>query len=215
MHGRHILEGVVIVHKTIHELHRKKLDGVLLKIDFEKTYDKVNLSVLQQASCMKGFDPKWCRGIKDFVSKGSVGIKVNDVTGHYFQTQKGLRQGDPLSPILFNIVADMLAILIARVKEDGQVEGLIPHLVDGGVSILQNADDTILFMKPNLEKALNMKLIFCIFEQLSGLNINFHKSEIFCLEKLNKYKISIGISLVVRLGPYHSDILVFPSTLKS
>jgi hypothetical protein len=131
MHGRHILEGVVIVHKTIHELHRKKLDGVLLKIDFEKTYDKVNLSFLQQALCMKGFDPKWCRGIKDFVSKGSVGIKVNDAIGHYFQTQKGLRQGDPLSPLLFNIVADMLAILIVRAKEDGQVEGLIPHLVDG------------------------------------------------------------------------------------
>jgi hypothetical protein len=131
MHGRHILEGVVIVHKTIHELHRKKLDDVLLKIDFEKTYDKVNLSFLQQALCMKGFDPKWCRGIKDFVSKGSVGIKVNDAIGHYFQTQKGLRQGYPLSPLLFNIVADMLAILIVRAKEDGQVEGLIPHLVDG------------------------------------------------------------------------------------
>jgi hypothetical protein len=41
MPGRHILEGVVILHETIHELHRKKMDGVLLKIDFEKAYDKV------------------------------------------------------------------------------------------------------------------------------------------------------------------------------
>jgi hypothetical protein len=41
IHGRHILEGVVVLHKTIHELHRKKLDGVLFKIDFEKAYDKV------------------------------------------------------------------------------------------------------------------------------------------------------------------------------
>jgi hypothetical protein len=114
------------------------------------------------------------------VSHGSVGIKVNDDIGHYFQTQKGLRQGDPLSPILFNIIADMLAILIARAKEDDQVEGLIPHLVDGGVSILQYADDTIIFMAHDLEKALNMKLILCIFEQLSGLKINFHKSELFC-----------------------------------
>ena len=69
----------------------------------------------------------------------------------------------PLSPILFNLVADMLAILIARAKEDGQVDGLIPHLVEGGVSILQYADDTIIFMDHNLEKALNMKLILCIF----------------------------------------------------
>jgi hypothetical protein len=41
MTGRHILEGVVVFHESIHELHRKNLDGVLFKIDFEKTYDKV------------------------------------------------------------------------------------------------------------------------------------------------------------------------------
>jgi hypothetical protein len=94
-----------------------------------------------------------------------------------------LRQGDPLSPILFNIVVDMLAILIQRVKQDGQVSGLIPHLVDRGLSILQYADDTILFMEHDLEKALNMKMVLCIFEQLSGVKINFHKSELFCFRK--------------------------------
>jgi hypothetical protein len=52
------------------------------------------------------------------------------------QTRKGLRQGDPLSPMLLNFVADMLAILIERIKFDGQIEGVIPHLVDGGLSIL-------------------------------------------------------------------------------
>jgi hypothetical protein len=45
---------------------------------------------------------------------------------------------------------DMLAILIMRVKEDGQVDGLMPHLVDGGISILQDADDTIIFIEHNL-----------------------------------------------------------------
>ena len=112
-------------------------------------------------------------------ARRECGIRVNDDIGHYFQTLKGLRQGDPLSPVLFNIVADMLAILIARAKKDGQVGGLIPHLVDRGVSILQYADDTILFLEHDLEKAVNMKLILAYFEQLSGLKINFHKSEVF------------------------------------
>jgi hypothetical protein len=71
---------------------------------------------------IKGFDPKWCEWIKIFVEKGSVGIRVNN-----FQTRKGLRHEDPLSPILFNIIVDMLAVLIARAKEDGQVDGLIPY----------------------------------------------------------------------------------------
>jgi hypothetical protein len=67
--------------------------------------------------------------------------------------------------MLFNIVADMLAILISREKEDGQVGGLIPHLVEAGVSTLQYVNDTIIFMKHGLEKVVNMKLIFFIFEQ--------------------------------------------------
>jgi hypothetical protein len=199
MPGRHILEGVVILHETIHELHRKKMDGVLLKLDFEKAYDKIKWSFLQQALRMKGFDPKWCDWIRNFVEKGSVGIKVNNDIGHYFQSRKGLRQGDPLSPTLFNIIAYMLEILIARAKEDGRVEGLIPHLVEGGVSILQYADDTIICMEHNLEKSLNMKLILCIFEQLSGLKINFHKSEVFFFgqakEMQDDYKILFGCEI--------------------
>jgi hypothetical protein len=60
------------------------------------------------------------------------------------------------------------------------VNGLIPHLVEGGVSILQYVGDTIIFMDHDLEKALNMKLILCLLKQLSRLKINFHKREIFC-----------------------------------
>jgi hypothetical protein len=52
----------------------------------------------------------------------------------------------------------MLAIFIERAKEDGRVNGLIPHLVDGGISILQCADDTIIFMEHDLHKALKYKV---------------------------------------------------------
>ena len=129
---------------------------------------------------MKGFDEAWRKQVESFVQGGSVGIKVNDDIGQYFQTLKGLRQGDPMSPILFNVVVDMLVVLVNRAKQDGQVGGLIPHLVEGGVSILQYADDTIIFMEHDLVKARNMKLVLCLFEQLSGLKINFNKSELFC-----------------------------------
>ena len=102
---------------------------------------------------MKGFTPLLCQWVQQFVYGGSVVVKVNN---------------------------DKLAIFITRAKEDGQIEGLIPHLVDGGLSILQYADDTLLFMEHDLEKAKNVKIILCSFEQLSGLKINFHKSELFC-----------------------------------
>jgi hypothetical protein len=82
--GRNILEGVVILHETIHELHTKKLNGVIFKIDFEKAYNKVKWSFLQQTLRMKGLDTKWCRWIDNYVKGASVGIKVNDDIGHYF-----------------------------------------------------------------------------------------------------------------------------------
>jgi hypothetical protein len=81
-----------------------------------------------------------------------------------------------LSPLLFNLVADMLAILTSRAEEDGQIMRLIPQLVDGSIPILQYVDNTILFMEHDLEQAANMKLLLCAFEKLSGLKINFHKS---------------------------------------
>jgi hypothetical protein len=82
---------------------------------------------------------------------GHVSIKVNNQVGKIFQTCKGVRQGDPLSPILFNIVVDMLAILINRAKNGGQISGVIPNIIDDGLSILQYVDDIILFMDHNFE----------------------------------------------------------------
>ena len=108
---------------------------------------------------MKGFSPKWCRWVEGKISGESVGIKVNDEIGPYFQTKRGLRQGDPMSPILFNIVADMLALIIKRAKDNGQIRGVIPNLWDDGLSILQYADDTIIFIDHDLEQAKNIKLL--------------------------------------------------------
>jgi hypothetical protein len=96
----------------------------------------------------------------------------------------------------FNIVAYMLAILMNRAKVDRQISGVVHHLIDGGLSILQYADDTILFMDHDLEKGRNMKLLLCAFEQVSGLKINFHKTELFCFgnaqDHLDQYAEQFG-----------------------
>jgi hypothetical protein len=119
MSGRNIMEGVIVLHKTIYEMHRKKQDGLIFKFDFEKAYNKINWSFVQQTLRMKGFLTIWCRWIASFMEGDHVGVKINDQVGSNFQTKKGVRQGDPLSPIFFNIVVDMLAILIKRAKEEG------------------------------------------------------------------------------------------------
>jgi hypothetical protein len=89
---------VVILHEATHEMHRKKKSGVILKLDFEKAYDKVKWHFLQQVLRMKGFTSKWCSWIEQVVSKGTVGAKVNNNIGHNFQMKKGLGRG-----ILFHL----------------------------------------------------------------------------------------------------------------
>jgi hypothetical protein len=82
----------------------------------------------------------------------------------------------------------MLAIFIKRAKAEGQIEGVIPHLVDDGLSIHQYAYDTILFMEHDFEKARNMKLLLSAFQELSGLKITFHKNEVFYFGQAKEFK---------------------------
>jgi hypothetical protein len=89
--GRNIMEGVIVLYETIHEMHRKKQNGVILKIDFEKAYDKINWSFVQQALRMKGFTKKWQQWVASFMQGGHVAIKVNNQIGSNFQIKKGVR----------------------------------------------------------------------------------------------------------------------------
>jgi hypothetical protein len=99
----------------------------------------------------------------------------------------------------------MLAILIAKAKEAGQVEGVIPNLIQDGLSILQYAYDTVIFMSHDVEEAVNMKLLLSTFEQLSGLKINFHRSEIFCFGKVKDHEVFYLqlFSCVIGKYPFH------------
>jgi hypothetical protein len=135
---------------------------------------------------LKGFGDIFCEWVMRVVMGGRVAIRVNNELGPYFPTFAGVRQGDPLSALLFDVVGDGLALFMKKGQEEGLVKGLVPHLVDGGISILQYADDTILLLEDDLENARNVKYILCLFEQISGLKINFHKSEIFCLGEANE-----------------------------
>jgi hypothetical protein len=182
-----------------------------LKINFKKAYDKVKWSFVKQTLLMKVFSSTWCKWIEAFTQNVHVGIKINDQIGENFMTKKGLRQGDPLLPILFNIVVDMLAILIKRAKNSGQIEGVVPHLIDDGLSILQYADDMLIFMDDNLEKAKNIKLLLCAFEHLSRLKINFHKSEIFLFWKYQEFRESLfSVIFECQIGAYPFKYLVIP-----
>lgn len=90
--------------------------GVVLKLDFEKAYDKVKWKFLFECLKARGFCKQWCSWIKQVVSGGTVSVKLNDIIGPYIKSYKGVRQGDPSSPILFNFVADGLSRMIHKAQ---------------------------------------------------------------------------------------------------
>jgi len=90
-------------------------------------------------------------------------------------------QGDPLSPVLFNFVADGLTRMILRAQSNGLFCGLVDHIIEKSVAVLQYADDTIICLKHSIEGARNLKMLLYMFELMAGLKINFLKSEIITI----------------------------------
>jgi hypothetical protein len=106
------MEGVVVLHEILHEIKKKKMSSVLFKVEFEKAYDNVNGAFLYNIMVTKGFYHKNNELIFSIITSGKVNIKLNDKLGTYFNTKRGVRQGDPLSPILFNLTVDSMSTLV-------------------------------------------------------------------------------------------------------
>jgi hypothetical protein len=99
----------------------------------------------------------------------------------------------------------MLACLINRAKNEGQISVVIPNILNDGLLILQYADDTTLFM----DQARNMKLLIA-FEQMFGLNINYQKSEVFCFAHAKDHKLQYEQLFGCRKGSYLFRYLGIP-----
>uniref|UniRef100_A0A453LYD3 Reverse transcriptase domain-containing protein n=1 Tax=Aegilops tauschii subsp. strangulata TaxID=200361 RepID=A0A453LYD3_AEGTS len=112
------------------------------------------------------------------VSGGHIAVSVNGRSSNFFQNFRGLRQGDPASPILFNFVADALSNILSRAAAAGHISPVSSYLIPEGVSRLKYADDTIIMVELNDPCLSHLKFLRLCFEALSGLKINFSKSEV-------------------------------------
>jgi mannosylglycoprotein endo-beta-mannosidase len=167
-----------VAHELVHSVHTSGRPGIILKLDYEKAYDRVSWTFLFDMLTARGFDPVWINWIKHIVIGGYLGILVNGEDSAYFKTGKGLRQGDPLSPLLFNLVGDALSRMLKRATNRGLIKGLLEDFRPGGIVSLQYADDTVLFSSAEESVVENLKCVLMWYEQVPGMRINFHKSEL-------------------------------------
>jgi hypothetical protein len=121
-----------------------------------------------------GFGAAWCNLVSNLLTTSTTRVLLNGEPGEEIKHQRGLRQGDPLSPMLFIIVMDVLNSLFVRASDLGLLQPLSNRTAGQRLSLY--ADDVALFIKPLEEELHITKAILDIFGEASGLKTNLGKS---------------------------------------
>ena len=123
LRGRNILDGVLIANEVVDWWKSKSKNGLLIKLDFEKAYDSINWKFLLKMMKFLGFGNKWIRWMEECITTTKSSILINGSPTEEFKLEKGVRQGDPLSPFLFLMAAEALNRLVDKAKELGFIKG--------------------------------------------------------------------------------------------
>ncbi|KAE8705601.1 hypothetical protein F3Y22_tig00110419pilonHSYRG00004 [Hibiscus syriacus] len=157
--GRQLLDCAFIANERIDYRRKQGLQGVVLKVDFRRAYDSVEWPILFRAMAEMGFGNRWSSWISQCLSTASISILVNGSPSEKFPMAKGLRQGCSLSPLLFNIIGEMLHLMISRAVDRGLFQGFVIGKSENSarLSHLQFADDLIIFCQASLTQIKNVK----------------------------------------------------------
>jgi hypothetical protein len=140
----------------------------------------VNWNCLLYLLARMGFGYRWCHWIKTSISTVQFSVLVNGSPADFFGSSRGLRQGDPLSPLLFLLVMEVLSKLFQKTEEVGLTRGFMTGMLGGfevRISHLLFADDTIVFCDAVPEQVLHIRKVLSCFETITGLRANLNKSE--------------------------------------
>lgn len=172
LRGRSISENFVYALELVQVCHKRKLPTLVLKLDFAKTFDTVNWDALLAIMEARGLNDKWRAWVEQLLSTSRFAVLVNGCPGPWISCRRGLVQGDPMSPYLFLLVADVLQRLI---KDDA---GVRHPATDETCTVLQYADDTLIVCRGTHADAAKLKLLLDQFSAATGLKINYNKSTI-------------------------------------
>jgi hypothetical protein len=155
--GKKILDSVLIANECLDSRLKSHAPVVICKLDIEKAYDHVNWNCLLHLMERMGFGIRWRRWIEAYISSVQFSVLVNGSPEGYFNSSRGLRQGDPLSPLLFLLVMEVLSRMLKKVESEGLIQGFSAGgNSNSGLrnSHLLYADDTILFCDANMTQLL-------------------------------------------------------------
>lgn len=177
LHHHQILDVVGVTQEGIHSIKTKKLPAILLKLDLIKAYDKIDWNFLRLLLLQIGLDQELVCWIMACVTNVQFSVLVNGAPSSFFHSSRGLRQGCPLSPLLFILVMDSLSRLIASYKNQNLISGIkvSPHQI---ISHVLFVDDVLLFGGNSMEEWQRFHEILTLFCYVSGMNISCTKSSL-------------------------------------
>jgi len=187
--GRNIVDNIRTVEDIMYYTKQENVAGILMSIDFEKAFDSCSWTFLELTMRKFNFGDSFIQWVKTFYNEATSCVSNNGYTSKYFKLERGVRQGDPLSPYLFLLVVEVLANAI---RQDKKVEGIC---VSGKeIKLLQYADDTN-GVVTDVKSAKRFLKIVNTFGTYSGLKLNKDKTEAMWLGKsANNKSTPLGIS---------------------
>lgn len=178
--GRQIVDNFILVQEAIHSSLAQKEKGMVVKLDLERAFDRVKHRFLLDVLYKFGFGLKFIKWIKACTSEPWIAPLVNGRATDFFKASRGLRQGCPLSPLLFVLQASVLSFLLNTKQSEQEIMGLN---ITRGVKSINHAlfvDDSLLLGATSLALAKRFKDVVDAYCEDSGSSLNKGKCHVFC-----------------------------------
>ncbi|GJZ00626.1 cysteine-rich receptor-like protein kinase [Tanacetum coccineum] len=195
---RHLSDSVMLVNELWHFLKKSKTSAMFLKLDFAKAYDSASHKFLLSTLNGMRFTNRFVSWISACIFDVHFSILINNSPTKEGVMGRGLRQGDPLSPLLFILVTEVMSRMLTSSLNRGLLQGV---RLDESFSInhSQFADDTILFLYPSTGEINKVRVVLDMFSQMSGLKVSLSKSALYGINihqtQLQQYAQLMGCSV--------------------
>jgi hypothetical protein len=172
---RLIFDVVGLAQECFHTVKTKKLSSIILKLDLKKAYDNVSWQFLRLLLIQIGLKWEVSQWIMACVTNVSMAVLINGSPTSFFKSHRGLRQGCPLSPLLFLLVIECLSRQIKKAVENGSFKGL-KVVVETFISHCYLLMMSSSWGMQILKNGLSLHSLLRNFCKASGMIINCHKS---------------------------------------
>lgn len=179
--GRQIVDNIVVYQEVLHSFRttttQKKY--MIIKVDLEKAYDRLDCSFIRDTLQVAGFDANWDRNVMGCVETSRLALLWNNQQQDWIYPKRGVRQGDAISPYLFVMCVDRLSHLVKKLVDEGRWKGIRLSRTGPLLTHLFFADDLVLFAEASVDQMTEIKRCLELFCEASGQRISLNKSEIF------------------------------------